>query len=95
MSRLELPLARGRATLRHVMLKSVKAHVRSGRLVVDEPTDLPDGTEIELVLADWDDLGDGDREKLHAALDASEDELRQGKGRPAAEVLAEIKRTMR
>jgi hypothetical protein len=28
---------------------SVRARVRNGRLVVDEPTDLPDGTELELV----------------------------------------------
>lgn len=27
----------------------IKAHVRDGRLVVDEPTDLPDGTEIEML----------------------------------------------
>lgn len=30
---------------------SVRACVRNGRLVVDEPTDLPDGTEVELVEA--------------------------------------------
>lgn len=28
---------------------TVRARVRNGRLVVDEPTDLPDGTEIDLV----------------------------------------------
>jgi hypothetical protein len=28
---------------------SVRARVRNGRLVVDEPTDLPDGTELDLV----------------------------------------------
>ena len=27
----------------------VRGHVRKGRLIVDEPTDLPDGSEIELV----------------------------------------------
>lgn len=35
---------------------TVRARVRNGRLVVDEPTDLPDGTELELVadeLAGW------------------------------------------
>jgi hypothetical protein len=41
----------------------LKAHVRNGRLVLDEPTDLPEGTEVELVVADsWDDLDDDDRE---------------------------------
>jgi hypothetical protein len=33
---------------------SVRARVRNGRLVVDEPTDLPDGTELELVPVDVD-----------------------------------------
>ena len=28
---------------------NVRARVRNGRLIVDEPTDLPDGTEVELI----------------------------------------------
>jgi hypothetical protein len=28
---------------------TVRGHVRSGRLVVDTPTDLPEGSEVELV----------------------------------------------
>jgi hypothetical protein len=28
---------------------TVRGHVKSGRLVVDVPTDLPEGTEVELV----------------------------------------------
>jgi hypothetical protein len=31
---------------------TVRACVRNGRLVVDEPTDLPEGTEVELVADD-------------------------------------------
>jgi hypothetical protein len=31
---------------------TVRAHVRNGRLIVDEPTDLPDGTELDLVADD-------------------------------------------
>jgi hypothetical protein len=27
----------------------LKAHVKNGRLVLDEPTDLPEGTEVDLV----------------------------------------------
>ncbi len=37
---------------------TVRARVRNGRLLVDEPTDLPEGTELELVATgsegDWD-----------------------------------------
>lgn len=43
----------------------LKARVRKGRLVLDVATDLPDGTEVSLVPADWwDDLGDADRLRL-------------------------------
>jgi hypothetical protein len=34
------------ATVSHMTLK---ARVKAGRLVVDEPTDLPEGTEVELL----------------------------------------------
>ena len=33
-------------------MHSLKAHVRNGRLVLDEPTDLPEGEVVELVLRD-------------------------------------------
>lgn len=41
---------------------TIKAHVVAGRLIVDEPTMLPDGTEVELLPldpGDW--LDDEDR----------------------------------
>jgi hypothetical protein len=59
----------------------LKAQVRGGRLVVDEPTDLPEGAEVELIAADsWDDLDDDERERLHAALASSEDDVHAGGG---------------
>jgi len=33
-------------------MQPLKAHVKNGRLVLDEPTDLPEGEEIELVPLD-------------------------------------------
>ncbi len=33
-------------------VRTLKATVRNGRLVLDEPSDLPDGTEVELVPLD-------------------------------------------
>ena len=54
---------------------TLKARVKDGRLVLDEPTDLPDGTEVELLPldpGDW--LADDDRAALHRALsDSAED----------------------
>lgn len=34
------------------MTLTLKAQVRGGRLVLDEPTELPEGSEVELVLVD-------------------------------------------
>ena len=71
----------------------LKAKVRSGRLVLDEPTDLPDGTEVDLLPADgWDALDDEDRRRLHEALAASEDDVRAGRVRPTEALIAELRR---
>ena len=67
---------------------TIKALVHGGRLVVDEPTNLPDGTEVELLPldpGDW--LDDADREALHNALADSEADVSAGRMVDAAEVL--------
>lgn len=33
-------------------MTALKAHVENGRIIVDEPTDLPDGTELYVVAVD-------------------------------------------
>lgn len=71
---------------------TIKARVQAGRLVVDEPTTLPDGTEVELLPldpGDW--LADADREALHAALAESEADVAAGRMVDAAEVLKELR----
>ena len=63
----------------HVGMQAFKAHVRNGRIVVDEPTDLPDGTELYLLpIQEGDELDDGERAALHAALEEGEKELDAG-----------------
>jgi hypothetical protein len=70
---------------------TLKARVRSGRLIMDEPVDLPDGTEVELTLADdGDSLQEEDRARLHAALERSAEQFRAGQGIPADEALGQI-----
>jgi len=73
---------------------TVRARVSNGRLVVDEPTTLPEGTEIDLVALD-DDLDDEERARLHAALEASEDDFRAGRVVDGEEVIARLQRTTR
>ena len=76
-------------------MKRLTAQVRHGRLVLDEPTDLPDGAKVELLPVDWDDLDEDDRDRLHEALAASEEDLLHGRMRPAADVLADLERPPR
>jgi hypothetical protein len=76
------------------MTLTLKARVRGGRLVLDEPVDLPEGTEVALVPADEDDdLDDADRARLHRALRRSAAQFRAGQGTSAKEVLGEIQRS--
>jgi hypothetical protein len=42
----------GRGGLYLGVMQPFKAFVKNGRLMVDEPTELPDGTEIELLPVD-------------------------------------------
>ena len=70
----------------------VKARVREGRLVVDEPTDLPDGTEIDLLPldpGDW--LDEADRAALHEALRQSDADVAAGRLVDAEEILKELR----
>lgn len=75
----------------------LKARVRSGRLVLDEPTDLPEGEEIELVPIDEvlangrDYLDDNERAALHRELEASVAEAKAGHLVDADEVMAELR----
>ncbi len=67
---------------------TITARVHAGRLVVNEPTSLPEGTEVELLPldpGDW--LDDDDRAALHAALAQSEADVRAGRLIDAADVL--------
>jgi hypothetical protein len=73
------------------MTLTLKAHVRGGRLVLDEPTELPEGSEVELVLVDdGDALDDDDRERLHASLLRSAEQFREGRGIDADHALARL-----
>jgi hypothetical protein len=69
----------------------LKARVRGGRLILDEPVDLPDGSEVDLVPADkGDTLDDEDRARLHAALERSVAQIHAGQGIPADEALRRL-----
>jgi hypothetical protein len=73
-------------------MSGLRARVEKGRLILDEPTTLPDGTMVDLVLDDeGDDLSDEERRALHEALSASWRAAEAGRLRPAAAILEELR----
>ena len=71
---------------------TIKARVRAGRLVLDEPTDLPEGAEVELLPldpGDW--LDDSERAALHQALRDSDVDVAQNRLVDAEEILRELR----
>ena len=71
-------------------MKALKAQVRGGRLVVDEPVDLPEGAEVELTIVEDDDFDPEERARLDAALDAGIAAARAGDLVDADEVIREL-----
>jgi hypothetical protein len=78
-------------------MEALKAIVKNGRLVVNEPTDLPEGEIVELVPLDEvlasgrDYLDDEERAALQRELEASVAEVDAGQLIDADEVLAELR----
>jgi hypothetical protein len=73
-------------------MNALRAHVENGRIVVDDPTDLPEGTVLQVVpLTDTDELDDAERAELHAALREGIADMKAGRTHDAAEVLAELR----
>ena len=77
--------------LEHIM-SLFRARVRNGRIVLDEPTDLPEGSIVDLVPADsWDALDDADRRALHEALSQSVEDVAQGRTVAYDDVLKKLR----
>ncbi len=78
-------------------MQAFKAHVKNGRLVLDEPTDLPEGEVVYLQLADGivagetDDLDDAERAALRRELDASIAEADAGETEDFGKMLSELR----
>jgi len=72
---------------------ALKAHVMNGRIVVDEPVDLPDGAEIHVYLYDAaaDAMSHEERAALERALERSLAQADTGDLIDAEDVLAELR----
>ena len=71
---------------------TIEARVRERRILVNERTDRPGGTEIELLPldpGDW--LDEADRAALHESLHQSESDVAAGRLVDAEDILEELK----
>jgi len=71
-------------------MQPLKAHVKNGRLVLDEPTDLPEGAVVYLQRVD-DDLTDEERQELHRTIAQSIAEADAGETEDLREVIADLR----
>ena len=77
-----------------VHMNALRAHVVNGRIVVDEPVDLPEGAEVRVQTYDptGDSLSDEDRAALHRSLRRGIAQADAGDLVDADDVLAELER---
>ena len=75
------------------LVTALRAHVVNGRIVVDEPVDLPDGAEVRVYLYDAaaDGMSKEERAALESALEESIAEADAGQLVDADEVLDELR----
>lgn len=59
-------------------MKALRAHVRNGKIVLDEPTDLPEGAVVEVLLPESGSLTAKERAELEAEIEASAEEFERG-----------------
>jgi hypothetical protein len=72
-------------------MATLRGHVEGGRIIVDEPVDLPDGTEVEIAVADDDDMTPEERAELDASIDRGLEQAARGEGSPAEEVVRRLR----
>ncbi len=78
-------------------MQPLKAQVKNGRLVLDEPTERPEGEVVELVPLDellasgGDYLDDDERAALHRSIDEGIDDFERGNTEDAFQLIARLK----
>ena len=77
------------------IVTALKAHVKDGRIIIDEPVDLPEGAEIDVYLYDAaaNPMNLKERAALERALERSLAEADAGDLLEADDVLAELQRS--
>ena len=72
-------------------MKALKVRVQKGQIVGEAPPGVPEGTELELCIAEpEDEMTEEELAQLNGALERAWRSVQTGRTRPAAEVLAEL-----
>ena len=69
----------------------LRGRIESGRIVVDEPINLPDGTEVEITVAETDEMTAEERAELDASLERGMGQAARGEGISAEEMLRRLR----
>lgn len=73
-------------------VSALYARVENGRLKLDEPTDLPEGTVVPLEIAgDCDDFDDAERAALHESIREGIEDMEAGRTSDARTVVAGLR----
>jgi hypothetical protein len=69
----------------------LRGRVEHGRIIVDELIDLPDGTEVEIAVAESDEMTPEERAELDASLERGMGQAARGEGISAGEMLRRLR----
>lgn len=70
----------------------VRARVKGGHIVVEEPTDLPEGMELTVAVLDADDeMSDSERTALEATIEQGRADIAAGRGISAEDLLSRLR----
>ena len=73
-------------------MSGLRARVKDGRLILDQPTTLPEGMTLDLVLDDeGDDLTPQERKALNEAITKAWTSAKAGRLRPAQDLIGELR----
>jgi len=72
-------------------MHALKAHVKNGRLVLDEPTDLPEGREVELVVLDDEEFAPEEKARLLQAIEDGVEDFERGDHMDGFEFIAQLR----
>lgn len=73
-------------------MKALRVRVQNGQIVGDAPPGIPEGTELDLCVAEPDEeMTEEELSRLNGALEAAWRSAQAGRIRPATEVLAELR----